>query len=346
MACLTTLAPRDERAGHDGRADDIHSTGIRSMSPREVHIGRLDIEFVSPDRPFARSWKRVSSVHDASYLMVFPLAGCVTFSQDGRAGIGGPDEYVLLSELAFYQLSSDKGARLLLVRIPATISRRFKPNDQMTHLLAGMIRNVAELFIDQPPPNPQALATEIISFVALTIATEDRGAATDVRNARYHLRRRIVDFIEKNLSDQTLSPKKIAASSRISLSYLYSLFNDNETTVGQFVQVKRLQRAYEILVADPKGHRTVSEVAYEVGFKNVSHFSRSFSRYFKIAPRDVRQMNKAIHLEPNSRPSRLKTVLVPKAPSRSGFGSPHWGTSKPRLLHERSRSSADVAEHR
>jgi len=358
MACLTTLAPRDERAGHDGRADDIHSTGIRSMPPREVHIGRLDIEFVSPDRPFARSWKRVSSVHDASYLMVFPLAGCVTFSQDGRAGIGGPDEYVLLSELAFYQLSSDKGARLLLVRIPATelrgrlvsvddhISRRFKPNDQMTHLLAGMIRNVAELFIDQPPPNPQALATEIISFVALTIATEDRGAATDVRNARYHLRRRIVDFIEKNLSDQTLSPKKIAASSRISLSYLYSLFNDNETTVGQFVQVKRLQRAYEILVADPKGHRTVSEVAYEVGFKNVSHFSRSFSRYFKIAPRDVRQMNKAIHLEPNSRPSRLKTVLAPTAPSRSGFGSPYWGNGKPRLLHERSRSSADVAEHR
>jgi len=119
--------------------------------------------------------------------------------------------------------------------------------------------------------------------------------------------RRIVDFIEKHLSDQTLSPKKIAASSRISLSYLYSLFNDNETTVGQFVQVKRLQRAYEILVADPKGHRTVSEVAYEVGFKNVSHFSRSFSRHFKIAPRDIRQVNNAFAPGPisSSRARRL-----------------------------------------
>jgi Helix-turn-helix domain len=42
-------------------------------------------------------------------------------------------------------------------------------------------------------------------------------------------------------------------------------------------------------VADQKGHRSVSEVAYAVGFKNVSHFSRTFSRLFSVAPRDVRQ---------------------------------------------------------
>ena len=102
-----------------------------------------------------------------------------------------------------------------------------------------------------------------------------------------------VDFIESHLGDQSLSPKKIAASSQISLSYPLQPVHDNETTVSQFVQTKRLQRAYEILVADPKGHRTVSEVAYEVGFKNVSHFSRCFSRHFKVAPRDVRQAPEA-----------------------------------------------------
>jgi AraC-like DNA-binding protein len=273
----------------------------------------------------------------------------VAFSQDGRTGIARPGEYVLLSEFAFYELSSDKNTRLLLVRLPAAelrgrlvsvddhISRRFKPNEQMTRLLAGMIRSVAELFIDAPPPNPQALATEIISFVALTIGSEDRGAATDVRNARYHLRRRIVDFIESHLSDQTLSPKKIAASSRISLSYLYSLFNDNETTVGQFVQTRRLQRAYEVLVADPRGHRTVSEVAYEVGFKNVSHFSRSFSRHFKIAPRDVRKVNHATpHPQTASGHADPKTLPPSKIqPSRrGGFDAPYWEADKRQRLHE------------
>jgi AraC-like DNA-binding protein len=338
MARLTSLLPRDERSGFDDETEGLAS--------QQARIGRLDLEFIRPDRSLARNWERVSNVHDASYLLVFPLAGGVTFSQDGRTGLARSGEYVLLSELAFYELSPDKNTRLLMMRIPAAelrgrlvsiedhVSRRFKPNEQMTHLLVGMIRSVAELFINSPPPNPQALATEIVSFIALTIGSEDRGAATDVRNARYHLRRRIVDFIETHLSDQSLSPKKIAASSRISLSYLYSLFNDNETTVSQFVQTKRLQRAYEILVADPKGHRTVSEVAYEVGFKNVSHFSRCFSRHFSVAPRDARQTHNASP-PPNADPRRAppKGLLPPGVPTSShgSLGSPYW---ERRPLHE------------
>jgi AraC-like DNA-binding protein len=338
MARLTSLVPSDERTGLDDEAEGLVS--------QQARIGRLDLEFIRPDRSFTRNWKRVSNVHDAAYVLAFPLAGSLAFSQDGRSGFAKPGEYVLLSELAFYELSSDKNTRLLMMRIPVTelrgrlvciedhVSRRFKPNEQMTRLLAGMIRSVAELFINSPPPNPQALATELISFVALTIGSEDRGAATDVRNARYHLRRRIVDFIESHLSDQSLSPKKIAASSRISLSYLYSLFNDNETTVSQFVQTKRLQRAYEILVADPKGHRTVSEVAYEVGFKNVSHFSRCFSRHFKVAPRDVRHAHNASpRPNPDPRPAPPNNLLAPRVPSPSHgrLASPYW---ERRPLHE------------
>ena len=341
MPRLTTLVSRDERSSPDLEADI-------ALIPQSVRIGRLDIESIRSDRPFARNWQRLNNVRDACYVLVFPLTGSVSFSQDRRIGMARPGDYVLLSELAFYELSSDKHAQLLMLRIPASelrgrlvsiedhVSRRFKPNEQMTRLLAGMIGNVAELFIELPAPNPQALATEVISFVALTIGSEDRGAATDVRNARYHLRRRIAEFIESHLSDQSLSPKKIAASSRISLSYLYSLFNDDETTVGQFVQTKRLQRAYEILVADPKGHRTVSEVAYEVGFKNVSHFSRTFSRHFRIAPRDVRQINNATPKpETDSRPVASKGLVAARTPSASrSFSTPYWEPEKPRALHE------------
>ncbi len=283
----------------------MHSPGVRSRLAvvRSVQIGRLAIEIVEAEQTLTCSRDRLASVNDPAYLLVIPLEAPLRFTQGGRAGIVGPDEYLLLSQKAFYQLSSEPGHMLLLLRLPAAdlrgrlasvddhVSRRFAPNEHMSRLLVDLLRGVTDIFKEGTPPNPEALATEIVSFVVLTLGAEDRGAVIDVRNGRYHLRRRIFDFIDNNLGDQDLSPKKIAASSHISLSYLYSLFNDDATTVGQFIQSKRLQRAYEILVADARGHRTVSEIAYEVGFKNVSHFSRSFSRRFSIAPRDVRHVS-------------------------------------------------------
>lgn len=339
MACFSPVATRDDRGS--GLADDM-------VPARHFRIGRLHFESILSERPFTGNWKRASDAAEANYVFVFPLTGRVMFSQDGRIGIVGPDEYVLLSELAFYKLSADGRTDLLLLRVPVAelrgrllsvddhLSRRFRANEQMARLLNCLIRNVAQLFADASPPNPQALATEVISLAALTINAEDRGAATDVRNARYHLRRRIVEFIESHLGDPNLSPKKIAASSRISLSYLYSLFNDNDTTVGQFVQSKRLQRAYEILVADPHGRRTVAEVAYEVGFKNVSHFSRSFSRHFGIAPRDARQ---AVIQEPQ--PAIVADRLGPLVSNSSCnlgsgyFDGSYQGSHKRRVIHER-----------
>src|SRR5260370_42040079 len=146
----------------------------------------------------------------------------------------------------------------------------------------------------------------------------------------------MINVMEKTRRERNLSPKTIAASSRISLSYLYSLFNDDDTTVGQFVQVKRLQRAYEILVGDPKGHRTVSEIAYEVGFKNVSHFSRSFSRHFRIPPRDVRKLSRDSFSEIVPAVPPLPKAAVQSRPSRScdRLDLPRWEVSSLRSLHE------------
>jgi AraC-like DNA-binding protein len=281
----------------------MNSPGVanKSVAARHIQIGRLSIHIATVPPTPAPGRELADGVGDPCYLLVIPLTGPLHFNQSSRSGVAKPGEYVLLSRLAYYELSSDGDPSLIYVRIPAAelrgrlacvddhVGRRFSANEHMTRLLVGLIRGVADIFADRPPPNPEALATEIVSFVVLAIGAENLGAVVDVRNGRYHLRRRIFDYIETHLGDQDLSPKAIAASSRISLSYLYSLFSDDDTTVGQFVQLKRLQRAYEWLVADQSGHRTVSEVAYGVGFRNVSHFSRAFNRQFGMSPRDARR---------------------------------------------------------
>ncbi len=282
----------------------MHSPSIRTRLAvtHQLKIGRLAMDIAVAERRLTCSTQSVEKMRDPSYLLVVPLNASLSFVQNGRSGLVEVGEYVLLGQNNFYELSSLPGQQLLLLRIPLAdlrgrlasvedhVSRRFEPNPALSRLLVDLIKGVSKSFAEKEPPNPEALATEIIGFVALTIEAEDRGAAVDVRNGRYQLRRRIFEFIEKNLNDESLSPKMIAQSMRILMSYLYSLFSDDNTTITQFVREKRLQRAYEVLVGDARGHRTVSEIAYEVGFKNVSHFSRSFSRHFGIAPRDARQI--------------------------------------------------------
>ncbi|MFC2252893.1 helix-turn-helix domain-containing protein [Labrys portucalensis] len=281
----------------------MHHPAIRTRpaASRPIHIGRLTLEITQAEGERVSHCEPAKGTSEACYMLLVPLSGRLHYAQAGRTGSVGAGEYVLLSQMEFHEFAAQANTALMILRIPVLelrgrltsvddhIGRRFGANVQMTRLMVDLLRSVAEVFVDCPPPNPEALATEIFSFVALAIGAEDRGSTVDVRNARYHLRRRIFEFIEKNLGDQELTPRKIAASSRISLSYLYSLFNDDDTTVSQFMQLRRLQRAYELLVADPGGRLTVSEIAYQVGFKNVSHFSRSFSRQFNMAPRDARR---------------------------------------------------------
>ncbi|MGC4025498.1 MAG: helix-turn-helix domain-containing protein [Mesorhizobium sp.] len=268
----------------------------------ECRLGRVSIERVSSEAArHTNSHFNANGRTAAAYDVIIPDATAISFCQEDQSGEVPLGAYLLLKRDRFYELSSHGKLSYWRIVIPAADMRcrlssiedhlgmRFEQDMRMAAMLHNLVEMIADTFQHETPPNTEAFATEIVNFVMLVLSAEQRQEPTIGRHTRYRLKQRIFDFVEDNLSDASLSPQKIAKANRISLSYLYKLFRDNNTTVGQFIQAKRLQRAYELLVADPKGAVTVSEIAYLVGFKNASHFSRAFSQHFRIAPRDARQ---------------------------------------------------------
>jgi AraC-like DNA-binding protein len=267
----------------------------------ERRIGRVSITLVrSTERHAIRDRAAIEAEPDDAFVLAIPVGHRHYFSHAGRNGVIEPGEYVLFSRSEFCEIAADDGLFHWLVRIPAGelrsrlpaidehLARRFALNKQMAQLALELVISLAATFAEHAPPNPEALATEVVAMFALVIGSEHRDAEGAARQTRYRLRRRIFDSIEARLGDVDLNPRRIAAENRISLSYLYSLFSDHQTTVSQFIQTKRLQRAYELLVGDPKGTLTISEIAYRVGFKNTSHFSRSFNQHFHMPPSEAR----------------------------------------------------------
>ncbi len=76
-------------------------------------------------------------------------------------------------------------------------------------------------------------------------------------------------------------PSDLAGLCQISLRTLERHFQKNYgVTVSLWLRELRLGKAYQGLQAG----KTVKEVAYEQGYKQVSHFSREFKNHFGISP--------------------------------------------------------------
>ena len=96
---------------------------------------------------------------------------------------------------------------------------------------------------------------------------------------------KVINTINLNLSDQ-LSPKSLAAMYYISPSYLSSLFKqDTGTTLTDFINTQRIQRAANLLSTT---EQNISVVAEQVGIPNVSYFSTIFRKEFGCSPSDLR----------------------------------------------------------
>lgn len=91
----------------------------------------------------------------------------------------------------------------------------------------------------------------------------------------------IVDFMERNYMND-LSMAEIAYYTGRSLATFKRDFRKvSELTPEKWLIRRRLQAARELIC---KGGHKVSEVCFEVGFKNLSHFSRLYKATYGMAP--------------------------------------------------------------
>jgi signal transduction histidine kinase/DNA-binding response OmpR family regulator len=92
---------------------------------------------------------------------------------------------------------------------------------------------------------------------------------------------RAIDVVENNISDPDLDIDRFAVEIGVSRMQLYRKLDAlTEMTVKEFVRDIRLKRAAQLLV---QKKMNVSEVAYAVGFKDLSHFRKCFRQEFNMS---------------------------------------------------------------
>ena len=103
------------------------------------------------------------------------------------------------------------------------------------------------------------------------------------------LKELVQQAIDKNLSDEGFGVEALAACLGMSRVHLFRRVRDLfDQSPSELIMEARLQRGAQLLV---EGAGTVSEVAYGVGFKSLSHFSTRFSGKFGQSPSAFRVRN-------------------------------------------------------
>ena len=98
--------------------------------------------------------------------------------------------------------------------------------------------------------------------------------------------RRLMELLEKSLSDMELNIDEIASEMAFSRTSFYrKLKGLTNMAPADFIRAYRLRRAAEMI---EEGSWNLYEVAENVGFSNYTHFSVIFKKHFGVSPKDYR----------------------------------------------------------
>lgn len=135
----------------------------------------------------------------------------------------------------------------------------------------------------------QAVVDHVHDLAAVVLGgTRDAMEIAERRGIRAARLRALKEDILQAVDSQELTASSMAKRHGISQRYMQMLFEVEGTTFSEFVLTERLSRAYRMLVDSHCLHLKVSEIAYSVGFSDISYFNRTFRLRFGDTPKGVR----------------------------------------------------------
>jgi AraC-like DNA-binding protein len=274
----------------DGHPLDINLT-LRSLPGVALAAGTL-----SPMRNRHTS----ELLNNDDVVLVVMQSGVGEVSQYGRVATVNEGEAVLTAngaEATFIGRTATRVINLRLSRsvlsshvadIDDLVARPIPRDNRALQLLVGyatMLNDQTEL---ATPELRHMVATHLHGMAALLLGGDGELGLHEqgLRAARL---RSIKDHIRERIGHHDLTLADVARSQQISESYIRQLLAENGTTFTDYVLAGRLTRAHRMLIDPGYADRSISAVAFEAGFGDLSYFNRTFRRRYGATPSDVRQ---------------------------------------------------------
>jgi AraC-like DNA-binding protein len=247
-----------------------------------------------------RSPAMITSDGADDYLVCVVTDGQVEVRQSGRITRLERGAFALLDLSVPFVFYAPTAFRQTVVRAPRELLTSRLPSRIVEYGTAQSIsgesgtgRLVGHLLCDvaaTDTPVSEGCAVALSSSAVDMLATALMEGCVPTRTAELdHLQdfARVQRAIEAHLHDPDLTLSNVAATVAMSLRSVQKVFAEAGTTPRAWLYRARLERARKLLLTTGL---TVAEVSEAAGFRDVSHFSRTFRAAFGASPGQYRKV--------------------------------------------------------
>lgn len=156
---------------------------------------------------------------------------------------------------------------------------------------AQMCLDLARTFLAQAEPLSEAVSATSGDFLIdlAKLAIIEQSGCKRAETMRETVRTRILGLINRNLADPELTIERIAERMQCTKRYLHKVFSEDGETLSQYIWARRLDLCRARLVRRDLADKSITEIAFDCGFSNAAHFSRSFRARYGQSPRIFRR---------------------------------------------------------
>jgi len=276
-----------------------------------VRVGSLGLGWMtttaarcSSGRGRVGSWAAPSA--DA-FLLNIQESGHSVGRHLGRESLCGPGDMLLLDATRPWLTDATDPMQMIILKLPAErvlglvgdpealCGVRFGAERRQVALAHSLIRSIKQSISEEPDGEwDNSYEDLLLDVLAILFGGTAEPADCGPRSA--NLRREACAFIERHLEDPELGVTSIAAALSSSTRSIQRLFMEIGLTPGRYILKRRLDVAAERLRKERhEGGASITEVAYGVGFNDLSYFTRTFKKKLGMSPREYLKSQASTH---------------------------------------------------
>ena len=229
---------------------------------------------------FSEKGRKAITENRQSWGLSFCMEGQITYTHNGKDFISNTKNAILLPKGATYSLSGDKEGIFPLINfdcnnLTADTIIEFPLSDAKSYIKDYKTLSNCFLFDNK----------KLKQFQLLYSIME----RLDFEQSKNPLSS-IINYIETNISDNTITNEILAQKMGISEVYLRKLFLSNlGSTPKQYILDLRIKKAKKMLV---ESNYTVMKISEKCGFSSPYHFCRIFKEKIGMTPTEYANFNK------------------------------------------------------